>query len=60
MSEMVKISCNICGRNDLPLYRQNKKGERGIFHCGEHNIKPVDPKVEEITSIIGSYGKTKH
>lgn len=48
----MNLSCFKCGVCDVPLFRQNPKGETGIWACKEHNGKPIDPLVEEITDIV--------
>lgn len=54
--------CYVCGKSvfdGVTLYRQNPKGEDSIMACIEHNQKPIDPIIDEITSIIEADGKTK-
>lgn len=43
-----RMVCEVCGRSPAggtTLYRQNPKGEPGIWACGEHNIAVVHPDV---------------
>jgi hypothetical protein len=50
--------CAFCGDDaqiGVPLFRQNPKGQRGIWACKEHSRAPIDPMVEQITSCIARY-----
>jgi hypothetical protein len=50
--------CMVCGDDAMigvPLFRQNAKGEPGIWACKEHSRAPIDPGVEQITSCIARY-----
>lgn len=38
--------------HEKPLFRQNAKGEAGIWACEEHSSKKIDPVVKEITDAI--------
>lgn len=57
--------CEICTRGPAPehggvtVFRQNAKGEPGIWRCAAHNHAPVDPEVAEIVSIIEGGGDTR-
>lgn len=44
-------SCVVCGRKDIPLYRTNPKGEKGIWACEEHHLSSVDPITKDIATI---------
>lgn len=50
------MSCEVCGRTPLEdgvtLWRQNPKGEKGVWRCTVCNKKPQDPEVEDIVNII--------
>jgi hypothetical protein len=55
------MKCIYCGRgmaDGVALFRQNPTGEKGVWACGEHNAKPVDPLVAEIVDAVlpGSAG----
>lgn len=52
------FTCAFCGddaRFGVALFRQNPKGETGIWACKEHSRAPIDPGVEQITSCIARY-----
>lgn len=44
--------CYVCGKFGVTLYRQNEKGQKGVWACDEHNFKKVEPIVEEIIKIL--------
>ena len=46
------MHCYVCGRFGVTLYRQNAKGQKGVWVCAEHNYKKVDPIVGEIVKIL--------
>lgn len=51
------MRCMICnkGMNDgVTLFRQNPKGEEGIWACREHRFEPVAKEVEDIVDAIES------
>ena len=50
------MKCNICGRFDIPLYRQNVKGVKGVFHCEVHNLKTIDSSVRELVDFVSGKG----
>lgn len=46
------MECYVCKKTPAQgtnLYRQNKKGEKGIWACSQHS-KPVDG---QLTQIVG-------
>lgn len=48
------MKCEICGKSvsdGTTLYRQNPKGEKGIWRCKEH-ISYIPPDVEDIVNIL--------
>jgi hypothetical protein len=45
----------ICGKGmseGLALFRQNPKGEMGIWACRAHSLEAIDPVVSEIVVAI--------
>ena len=49
------LACEVCGaklRDGVSLYRQNAKGQPGIWRCDIHIAKEIDPVVAEIVEII--------
>ncbi len=53
-----QIVCAFCGDDAMigvPLFRQNAKGQPGIWACKAHTRAPIDPGVEQITSCIARY-----
>ena len=49
------MKCMVCGKGmpeGVSLYRQNPKGEIGVWACEEHRREKVDPEVEGIVSVI--------
>jgi hypothetical protein len=50
------MKCHVCGKTaaqGFNLYRQNAKGQPGIFACAAHS-KPVD---DELVQIVASLQK---
>lgn len=50
------MKCHICGKaswQGFNLYRQNPKGEAGIWACAAHS-KPVD---DELVNIVANLQK---
>lgn len=49
------MKCEICGKgisDGTSLYRQNEKGQPGVWRCRVHVTAPVDPIVEEVVEAI--------
>lgn len=49
------MKCMICGlgmAEGVSLFRQNKKGEPGIWACRQHRMQKPDPEVEQIVAVI--------
>lgn len=49
------MKCRTCGRgmaDGAALFRQNAKGEVGIWECELHNKAPVDEGVSNIVGLI--------
>lgn len=48
------MNCRKCNRIPIngALYRQNPKGERGIFVCIECLQKPIPQEVKEVVDAI--------
>ena len=49
------MSCEICGRSPregFSVFRQNAKGQPGIWRCGEHNATEVDEVVDLLVEAI--------
>lgn len=48
--------CEVCGlgppEDVIAVYRQNPKGQKGVWRCERHNQAPIDPDVREIVQII--------
>lgn len=48
-------ACIYCGartQDGAILYRQNPKGQPGIFACENCRVAPVDPEVELVAKAI--------
>lgn len=52
MSDIVCFECNRGPLDGVPVFRQNAKGQPGIWACSEHNTARVDPEVAKIVGII--------
>lgn len=48
------IHCEKGPADGVALFRQNPKGETGIWACEEHNKQPLDPLVKDITDAIAA------
>lgn len=49
------MTCEICKRgiaDGIALFRQNPKGEKGIWRCREHNQAAIDPEVNDIVTVV--------
>lgn len=51
------MKCELCERNPFDtegsaLFRQNPKGEIGVWRCREHSVGPIDTVVNEIVTAI--------
>jgi hypothetical protein len=49
------VTCEVCGRgmaDGVSLFRQNPKGQKGVWRCRECNARPIDPEVNDIVSAI--------
>jgi hypothetical protein len=49
------MKCGICGKgpaDGVTLYRQNAKGQQGVWACEEHRLMPADPQVQEVVDIV--------
>jgi len=49
------VSCEKCGkglREGIALFRQNPKGEIGVWRCAACNTKPIDSEVMEIIQLM--------
>ena len=56
------MKCEICGKSvsdGTSLYRQNPKGEKGIWRCKEH-VSCIPPDVVEIVDILENALKETH
>ena len=55
------MKCEICGKSPsngtTALFRQNAKGEIGIWRCEEHNRKQADHEVAQLVAEL-QRGKT--
>lgn len=48
------IKCHVCGQgpeDGVSVFRQNAKGEPGVFACDKHS-KPTDPATLRVVSAI--------
>lgn len=48
------MKCHICGKSPAQghnLYRQNPKGQPGVFACAQHS-KPVDDELVRVVAAI--------
>lgn len=48
-------TCMICGKGPLDgtsLYRQNPKGEAGIWACMAHSQQPAAPEVNKLVAVV--------
>lgn len=52
------MKCYKCGINNVPLFRQNPKGEEGIWACEPCGTARIDPEVKEIVDIIAGNGES--
>lgn len=56
------MKCHVCGKTPQEgtnLYRQNAKGEKGVWACAAHS-KPVDDKLVNIVAQLQkAQGETK-
>mgnify|MGYP001559038871 CR=1 FL=1 len=48
--------CELSPRDGISLYRQNSKGQPGLWACREHTVVPTPAIVQEIVSIIERAG----
>lgn len=49
------MNCEKCGKgmkDGVTLYRQNPKGETGVWRCSACNRTPVDPETAELIVVI--------
>ena len=50
------MKCEICGKSPsdgtTTVFRQNAKGETGIWRCEEHNRKQVDHEVAQVVAEL--------
>jgi hypothetical protein len=51
------MTCEICkrGSSDDPpttVYRQNVKGQPGVWRCATHNTTPIDPVVQRVVDAV--------
>lgn len=56
------LTCDLCGRgvkDGVALHRQNSKGVKGIWRCGDCNMLPVDPGVQAVLDALDPAGKSK-
>lgn len=56
MSTIQSMACEVCHRgpaDGVTVFRQNAKGQPGIFRCEEHT-KPVDADLYRDVSLIES------
>ena len=53
------MKCQICSKTipEVSLFRQNAKGEIGIWRCREHNLLPIPFDIGDIVSIIEKSNK---
>ena len=52
------MSCLFCGRTPaqgVDLYRLNKKGEPGLFVCGQHLPRTDFQPTPEVKAIVGMF-----
>lgn len=55
--------CFVCGKgleHGIALYRENEKGKTPIWACSIHRTNPVDPIVDELTSVIEGAQHGRH
>ena len=49
------MRCHRCKRgldDGVALFRQNPKGEAGIWACGDCNMTPVDKDIQDLVDIV--------
>lgn len=59
---MSELSCAVCGRDDVALFRGRPKGEIGPLYCRRHaaldpKAPPIDQEVEDIATLISGESK---
>jgi len=53
------MKCHVCGKSPssgTTLYRQNPKGQEGVWACAAHS-KPVDDKLVRIVAHLANAQK---
>lgn len=56
------MKCMICGLgpgDGVSLFRQNPKGEAGIWACWAHRREPVADEVDSIVAMLEKAGAQK-
>lgn len=46
------MKCGKCGTDKEALFRQNPKGEPGVWRCLGCSEAPVDPELAQITAAV--------
>lgn len=55
------MKCHVCGKapwEGFNLYRQNAKGEKGVWACAAHSI-PVDDELVRLVAVLQKAQKEK-
>lgn len=55
MATSAQLKCHICGlgvEDGVTVYRQNRKGQPGIWACQTHNMHRVNPDVKAIVDAV--------
>lgn len=64
MAEMVRVACHVCGKHPgmgVSVFRQNAKGQPGVWACEEHD-KRQDAITHDTVAKIEARdpGRSKH
>lgn len=49
------MECMVCGKgpaDGVTVFRQNPKGEIGIWACAKHSVADIDPEVQHIVNVL--------
>lgn len=55
IGNVIRMNCGICHRGPaqgISIFRQNPKGEKGIWRCLDHSDEKIDIEVLEIVEAL--------